>query len=1125
MAVCLRHILLVLALALPRCMFAFGVSAYVDNSVLSSGRWVKIGVDESGVYRISNADLRKWGFAEPAKVRVYGYGGNRLSDRLSHSEYVDDLPMVQSELTDDGIVFYAVGPERWRDIGGGNFIHELNPYSVSGYYYLSDRDAALRDIREEGSTVVDGMVADTYTERLYHELDRVTPAESGHQLLGEDFRFTPSRVFNFKLPGRVENTDVWMQAIFYAKTVSAPGELSFTVNGNALAVGSDDKVKGTADYGDTCRVRRRLHISGSELALGMKFSVSGTVSLAHLDNISLNYTRRLELPADKRLAFSSPFRALRLAGADAGTRVWDVTSPLSIVRMRIEGDGGGVCWKNDYSGLREYVAWEPDGVLPSPRFIGEVPNQNIHGADVPDMVIVSHPGLIGQSERIGELHRSHDGYDVLVVTTDEVYNEFGSGCGDVNAIRRMLKMLYDRGTVTGVPGRLKYVLLMGAANHDHRRLTAAMAGSLTFTVPIWQSDMCISESDSYCSDDLVGWLDDDSGLMNGSDKLRVAVGRIPARTFADAKAYVDRLVAYVTNPAQGEWRNRVLLLADDGDSGVHLAQTEQMERNLRNSSSGDGFMYEKVYLDAYMKRNGEYSEARERMYRLMDDGVVWWNFVGHANINSLTGEGQFSSTDLGNLYLRRPLFFYGATCTFGQWDGSAVSGLEQLVMLDSGGAIGGISAVRKVMIARNGVLTSALGQELFDRDENGHFRSVGEALSRAKNNVNDDNKMRYVFLGDPAMRLAVPDNHVVLESIDGESLTGENQVTVKALGRPAFHGTVRGADGAVLSGFSGWLSVTLYDAERSVTTHGNGDDGHEDIYDEHGDRLYAGRTRVENGEFDITVVLPSEISDNFRAASMNMYAVSDDGSVEAVGVSHDFYVYGYDDSAAPDEEPPVIEYMYMNHDSFMPGGVVDAEPTLVARVSDNVGLNMSIAGVGHQMTLCIDDDMMLADVASRYIPDSDGSSAGEIRYKLPMLSAGNHKVTLKVWDVGGNSASSTVEFFVDPRVAPKIFDVYADANPAVTEANFYVCHNRPDAMLTVKIEVFDMNGRCMWSSSTRGRADMYSSIPVTWDLTCQNGSKVPLGIYIYRATVMGDSCESGEPKVSVMSKRIAVAAR
>ena len=49
--------------------------ATTENSVLSSGRFVKIRVSDTGVYRITQAELRKMGFSNPDKVRIYGYGG------------------------------------------------------------------------------------------------------------------------------------------------------------------------------------------------------------------------------------------------------------------------------------------------------------------------------------------------------------------------------------------------------------------------------------------------------------------------------------------------------------------------------------------------------------------------------------------------------------------------------------------------------------------------------------------------------------------------------------------------------------------------------------------------------------------------------------------------------------------------------------------------------------------------------------------------------------------------------------------------------------------------------------------------------------------------------------------
>ena len=45
------------------------------TSLLASGRWTKISVRNTGVFKITNAELKKMGFSIPEKVRVFGYGG------------------------------------------------------------------------------------------------------------------------------------------------------------------------------------------------------------------------------------------------------------------------------------------------------------------------------------------------------------------------------------------------------------------------------------------------------------------------------------------------------------------------------------------------------------------------------------------------------------------------------------------------------------------------------------------------------------------------------------------------------------------------------------------------------------------------------------------------------------------------------------------------------------------------------------------------------------------------------------------------------------------------------------------------------------------------------------------
>lgn len=1119
-------LLILSATVAPSAMNAFTLDSYAPSSVLSTGRWVKISVEESGPHFISTSSLRSWGFSDPSKVRVFGYGGARIPDQLSQSSYVDDLPLVKSELTASGLVFYAQGPGVWTRERNDIFNHSLNPYTTKGYYYLTDSHTEIDNTIPTEGSAPSATPATTFIERLWHEQDLITPAESGHQLVGEDFRYTPTRIFNFQLPGRVEDTEVWMQCEFFAKCTSATVGLTISANGQTLPAGRTDYVRKSSLWGDTCRIRKRFTPKGTSLALGVGVTISAPVTLANLERLTVTYTRSLSLPATGNLVFTSSDRSLKLDGAKADTRVWDVTNPASPIAMPLTDSG----WTNDYSGFRTYAAWTSTSSLPSPRLVGAVSNQNIHAEEVPDLVIVSPASYLEQCRRIAAVHSAEPrNLKVLVVTDEQAYNEFGSGSPDINALRRMLKMFYDRGNAGESDRKLQYVLLAGGVHHDHRRLTSGMRGSSAVTLPIWQTDLGLSESKSYCTDDMLGFLEDNSGLRMAYDGLSIAVGRIPARSLDLMKNYVDRFVSYVNNPMEGEWRNRILLFSDEGNNADHLQQSDSIERLMKQTTYGSDYTFHKVYIDAYPLRNGTSEEAKAKIDNLFKDGIVFWSYIGHGALTNLSNDGIFTASYLNSLYLRHPFFFYGATCSFGQVDGNATSGMESLMLTDAGGAIGGFCAVRPVLIVRNGVLSGAVARELATRANDGNVQPIGEVFRRAKNRLSaekfgDDNIRRFLLFADPALRLATPANSVRILTINGEEVNGDTQPTLAARSRSVVRGQICDPDGQRIDSFNGWLSLTLYDAEKSFTTFGrpsnaggSGDVGKSVTFDEQGDRLYAGRTQVTNGEFEIIINMPEDIADNFRPATLSMFAADDENGAEASGVCRDLYVYGYDETASADDVPPVIETLYLNHSDFKSGGAVDENPMLIARVSDDVALNMSAAGIGRQMSVRIDKDQNYTDVATFFTPDADGSPAGTILYQLSDLTAGNHTATLTVWDTGGNSTSASIDFFVSPGLAPKIFDVYSDANPATTEANFYVTHDRPDAMLNLKIEVFDFNGAHVWTSESRGRADMYASRPVTWNLTNTSGSRVTRGIYIYRATV------SSEGRTSSQTKRIAVA--
>ncbi len=1102
---------------------ALKTTHYAETSKLAQGRWVKISVKETGMHFIPVAMLRQMGFKDPSAVHVYGYGGARMSDLLIAGTIIDDLPPVQQETTPAGIYFYAQGPWQWISPDGTlNWTKRINPYSVEGFYFLSetapDQGPA---IPVEGVDVSGRELESTVTAAVHYEVDNFSPGESGHLLLGEDFRFSPQHTFKFDTPDRVLGTDATLRCVFFSRSTQI-GAVSLTADGVLLGGKTNLTFTTHNAYGDTTVIRRTfVPGNNSSINVGVNYSAGGVVTTANLDYLTLNYKRKLRMPANNRsLEFGSDVTGLFIEGADDDTRVWDVTDPQAVTAMRLQSVQGGHGWVNPSPGIRRYAAWKPGQNLLTPEVKGEVRPQNLHGEPTPDMIIISPVAWIQQAERLADMHRnSADSLRVLVVDPEKVYNEFGSGVADAGAVRRMFKMFYDRGQ--DGTHKLRYALLMSRPSFDHRHLTEWMRVSGWETIPTWQTDGCADESYSFSSDDILAMLEDGSGIDIGNDKLSIAIGRFPVRYAEEARVLVDKTINYATKAPSGDWKNKFVVVADDQDNGVHLDQADAAVTQMQNSRDGDNFIYNKVYIDAYPKIGGITTAARDLMYRLLDEGSAWWWYVGHASIDTWTAEGMVKRSDLSdNMFFRRLPILYAPTCTFSRYDGTQDCGIELMMNNAQGGIIASLTPLRPVYISSNGIFTLQVAEAVMERDGHGRPYPIGEIFRRAKNKgVHDSNRLRYTFAGDPALRVPTPDNRMVVTSINGVDIDDEESDRV-LMGQQiaSIEGYVADVNGNPITDFNGIVRSTVYDAEESVKSLGRGENdnpGKECIFDRMGNRLYAGCDSIVGGKFMLKVAMPGEIAWNWRNATLNLYALSDKG-VEASGANRDFYVYGLDETSV-DDSAPVIDALYLNQATFKPGDTVNDSPMVFAKVSDDVGINLSQAGIGHTLWLRVDGSDTYTDVSDYYTPAADGTPSGTVTYPLQGLAPGNHTLEFRVWDTSNNVAQAEVPFFVNPDQRPSIIDVYTDCNPASTQANFYVSHNRPDAAVTVAVTVYDIAGRQVWKQSVKGRSDMFTSVPLTWDLTDNNGRRVGRGIYVYRAELSDD----GEHFVSE-GRRIAV---
>lgn len=1123
----LRAAVVLCALCAAAAAAAFSTGHYPTESVLAKGRWMKVSVPADGLYMLSASTLRSWGFKDPMAVRVYGHGGKRMDDLLSEANYPGDLPLLQTHNSAEGVVFYGTGPGEWVRHKLVSATQEPpywnpNPYTTAGYYFVTENaEVPLREIDKADAGSPQTPVT-SFLHRMQHKTELTSPGYAGPLLVGEDFRYTRKRSFAFDTPDLVEGDDnLQMCVSMNVETTKNNAYINLSVNGEALPRHNNDRISKATDlrYGhgklDFDTRKTTVAAGTKKITIGVELEISETPNLAALNLISIAYLRKLDLGTAGYLDFWLKAASVQLGGSD-GAIVWDVTTPSDI--RAVEHDKG--VWHRGLWSERHYAAWRPGSRIPAPKTEGWINNQNLHGDEPADMVIVSPALFLEQARRIAQYHSEIDTLRILVVEDNEVYNEFSSGSPEAGGLRNFFKMHYDRAQAAG--RNFRYALLLGRLSCDYRRVTP-WAPDYPL-IPAWTPrDMSASLHDNmgYFTDDFAGMLSDNSGNDFNRAHISIAIGRMPVTDNLSLRNVVDKTVEYIEASRKSAWKHRFLFVADDGDRFQHLDAAEKTVNAFANRSGQNQFV-RKVYLHAFEKVGNVNQGAKDRQNQALEEGVVWWNFNGHASSTGWTADGILTYSDINNMYLRHLPFIAAFTCDFLRMDSPSISGAEIMYTERYGGCIGVLSALRPVYISNNDDLSAAVGRALARRGLDNTLLTPGEICRLAKNDLtrDDTNRLRYFMVGDPALPLAMPSNLVRVDSVNNVPLGPDTPGEFMALQRATMSGSVTDPMGNVLTDFNGTITVDLYDADLTTSVKNVDDNGNETWrnFEEYGSRIFSGSTEVKAGKFTVRMAMPLEISQNYRPATLSMFAWTEEGS-EAVGLCRDIYAYGYDETAPADTIPPVIEHFFLNHSSFTDGALVNSEPMIIAGVRDETGLNLSTSGIGHQMTAILDGNRTFSDISTFFTPATDGSASGTIAYPMPELTKGSHTLALRIWDTSGNSAISEINFQVNPDQTPKIYDVYTDANPARDVANFYLSHDQPDRMLTVTVEVFNLAGSPVWSGTVTGKSDMFLTVPVSWDLTDRAGHRVNRGIYLYRASITADG-----NSYTTASRRLAVGA-
>ena len=159
---------------------AVGGASFALHSVLSSGRWAKISVPETGVYQLTEQLVRRAGFSSLSKVKVYGYGGALQPEVLSN-DYIratDDLQEVATCTVGGRRLFHAVGPVSWEKATSTERIR--NPYSDVGCYFITENDE--EPLTVDSAQFVSSFYPTTNDYHSLHEVDDFAWYHSGRNL-------------------------------------------------------------------------------------------------------------------------------------------------------------------------------------------------------------------------------------------------------------------------------------------------------------------------------------------------------------------------------------------------------------------------------------------------------------------------------------------------------------------------------------------------------------------------------------------------------------------------------------------------------------------------------------------------------------------------------------------------------------------------------------------------------------------------------------------------------------------------------------------------------------------------------------------------------------------------------
>jgi len=1080
-------------------------------SPFASGEWYKMTLYDTGMYRITGAELRNAGLLTGSvatdDIHIY-YGGGRPLEIVPYELTLDDFREIAIEVTDggdgtfdanDSFVFYGQALSRFDIKTGYSLpVFQNYPYAERGanaYWLLVSSESPGRRVLSTGEPVSGTLSSrTTYRELIHIERENYLEwidtynIESGTEWFWESIS-SETEQFSFNAPGVVAGSGGVLRIAFRSgkkagtDTVIEQHEVGIRVNNGSPDNRSIDtnQVVSAIDI----VVQEPLKSENNILTLWRRNGAAE--ESIRLDWLEIEYEKPLALQAGRLEFFitgeGGP-EQYAVSNAPSSTILYDTTDPFNVSQFTaVERSNNVVTFQLTVlrDETRRITAWQTGNYLSVAAIVKKARSNLRNPANGADYLIVSHKNFIDQAGRLAAWRRTDSAVDPLrtmVVDVDDVYDEFSWGVFDPAALRDFFKYAHEQYTPF-----LRYSCLFGDTIFKYKNLAENQTG-LNFVPTYTTVNKNNSPWTGIATDDYFTWFD-------SFNMPSISIGRLCANTREEARILVDKIIDYERNPENGFWHNRILLIGDDEyvfqgvPRGDNLQFTKDIEQLDSNNIIPNSLDRRKMLLIEYPMQNLRKPQVTEDLIKAFYDGYLIMNYIGHGNNDVLAHEYILrGSRDIERINngARLPLFLV-FSCSVGQFDKpNNISLAEMLHLKKDGGCIAIVASARYTLNFQNVMFNRTYYQHIFNNELNPEHR-IGYALMMSKQeHQNDGNSEKYIMFGDPATRLMDPRYGFSLADID----------TVYRLQKLDFAGNIMGSASPVA--YDGTLLVKAYGPKLHKTYSISGGSVN---YTVSGKVFYNGEQSISSDSFMTSFVVPMDLQSDGSAVQQaptdtKIIFFATGGAAEASHALEGFTIGGVYPGAPEDSTGPGITLSF-DGKRFDDGDYIRRQPLFTAELHDVSGINI-LGTRGHNINLTIDESEVI--VLTDRFKNIGGHESGNLSYTLPILSPGEHTIDFTAYDTYNNAAKVSVSAQVIGTESGDItiVNLLNYPNPMANEGTTFTFSLNDDAR-SANIKVYSQSGRLVDTIRFFGE---YGFNKVFW--------KPPVvlanGVYFYKLSIV-----------------------